>query len=113
MQALPHRRRLAAALAALSPAAGDDAADTATLLAEEIVLPDGETLTVRAAEPRDALTLDTVMAYGFASDMDAMVSPCQPALTPELHDTAGLWRRWPDTASLLVRLIGTHAARDA
>ena len=67
---------MAAALAALSPAAGDDAADTATLLAEEIVLPDGETLTVRAAEPRDALTLDTVMAYGFASDMDAMVSPC-------------------------------------
>jgi hypothetical protein len=75
MQVFPHRRRLAAALAAMSPKARDDAADTVTLLAEEILLPDGETLTVRAAQPRDALTLDTVMAYSFVHDMDAMVSP--------------------------------------
>ena len=76
----PHRRRLASALAALAPSSH---AETSLLQADEIVLLDGETLTVRAAEPKDLLTLDAVMAYGFASDYDPMVSPPAPEVAAQ------------------------------
>ena len=82
MSTPPHRRRLASALAALAPSS--DTETSTALQADEIVLPDdGETLTVRAAEPKDLLTLDTVMAYGFASDFDPMVSPRRPRSPPD------------------------------
>jgi len=84
MSTPPHRRRLASALAALAPSS-----DTETLQADEIVLPDGETLTVRAAEPKDLLTLDAVMAYGFASDFDPMVSPRRPRSPPDCWGEEG------------------------